>query len=57
MIHKCKYFLRDDEGIVRCVQCGKPAHQIEDKVIEKHEDKKIFPSESKRLKGKMVRKR
>jgi len=56
MIHKCKYFLRDDEGIRRCVQCGKAAPQIEDKVIERHEDKRIYPPESKRLKGKKSKK-
>jgi len=56
MIHKCKYFLKDDEGIRRCVQCGKPTPQIEDKVIEKHEDKQIYPSESKRLNRKKTKK-
>lgn len=51
MIHKCTYFHVVD-GIRVCVQCGKPAHSgIEDKVVEQHEDKKIYPAESKRLGG------
>lgn len=52
MVHKCKYFLRDSEGVLRCTQCGKSAHSedvIEDKMVTAHEDKYIFPPESKRV--------
>jgi len=49
MLCKCKYFLVVD-GVRVCVQCGKPAHsEIEDKMVEQHEDKQIFPPESKRI--------
>ena len=48
---KCKYFHMVDGKRV-CVQCGKPAHPqgaIEDKVVNEHETKTIFPPESKRI--------
>ncbi len=39
---KCKYYLRDKDGVRVCSVCGKPAPgqpQIEDKMQGKHEDK------------------
>jgi len=35
----CKYYLRDSEGNLVCSVCGKPAHEIEDKMQERYEDK------------------
>ena len=39
---KCKYYLRDKDGVPVCSVCGKPAHtiEIEDKQEEGHETKK-----------------
>ncbi len=40
--HKCKYYLRNDEGVRACSVCDKPAPgqpPIEDKMQGKHEDK------------------
>ena len=58
MLCKCKYYLRDKEGNLICSVCGKPVHsnQIEDKVEEQHEDKRIWPPESKRI-TKVVKRR
>jgi len=38
---KCKYYLRNEDGVLVCSVCGKPAHtnEIEDKMQGKHEDK------------------
>ena len=38
---KCKYYLRNEDGVLVCSVCGKPAHEneIEDKMQEGHEDK------------------
>jgi len=58
---KCKYFLRDENGVLRCVQCGaiaKPKDkiqvdnqtEIEDKMEAPSENKGvIYPTESKRI--------
>lgn len=53
MICKCKYF-RFVDGKLVCVECGKAVEQakIEDKVVEEHETKTIYPAESKRIKSK-----
>ena len=59
MQHKCQYFLVEN-GIRVCSVCGKPAKskdRIEDKVDSDHEDKTIYPSESKRLRGRPKRKK
>ena len=47
--HVCKYFLRDSQGVRRCVQCHKPAHQDEPevKMQEVHEDKSVEAHETK----------
>ena len=40
---KCKYFLRDEDGILVCSVCGKPVPEkpeIEDKMQLGHETKK-----------------
>ena len=42
---KCKYYLRNKDGVPVCSVCGKPApgwalkNEIEDKMQERHEDK------------------
>ena len=51
MKHECKYFLMDSQGVRRCVQCNKPAHQkdepVEVKSEEAHEDKMLATPENK----------
>ena len=51
MQHKCKYYLRDEDGNLVCSVCGEPAHknEIEDKVEERHEDKRIVPHGTRKI--------
>ena len=52
---KCKYFLRNDEGVLICTACGKPAKskaKIEDKMTGAHEDKApLYVSDKDKLGG------
>ncbi len=61
MEHKCKYFTRNQEGRLVCVQCGEPSPRetgmedkntapAENKIDERRETKQIWPPEAKRQK-------
>ena len=56
MEHKCKFFLRNEEGKLYCTQCGKLAHSdgIEDKAVKAHEDKAPLYVSDKETKQRMV---
>ena len=46
------YFLRDEDGVLRCTQCGKSADEhprIENKSAGRHGESTIFPPESTRI--------
>lgn len=43
---KCKYFLMKD-GVRVCSVCGKPAHVVEEKNMEAHEDKALKAHDTK----------